>query len=199
MNNKKLIFFGDSHVSYLSGDQNVRLIQSLAKQNSENWPKQFSIGKYQVEDKIFFWKNAGTAWSLTVESLKEMIDEDVLNPGDVCFFIFGSVDLVNKLVKFKNTKELVHKYVTECLMFCKMNNTVPIFVSPLYNGNSDQYNIFIKCLTEECLKNKIFAPIVLSDNAISRFYVGDDMYNHLNEDDSKKALDYIIKEFYKHE
>ena len=192
INSKKIIFIGDSHTWFFSGDPKAREMQEEAKVDSSRWTPVFTIGSYNSDKAMFMWRIGTTAYSLNLGLLKEIVGDNKIEAGSTIVFNFGAIDLHKNLEKYDNAKKVVNRYVNICTSFANLYKANPIFASPMYNGNSKNYDIFVESLKKESRLRGLDDPLVLVGNIVPREFEKDDEHNHLNKEDSKRCLEYML-------
>lgn len=190
--NNKIFFIGDSHTWFLSGDPEARIMQAAAKLDFSKWTPSPTVGSYYSDEATFLWRTGTTAYSLTLDILHETLNNNIVKPGSKIVFNFGTIDLYNGLETFNNTEIVVKKYIDLCVEFAILHKATPIFSTPLYNGYSANYDIFVELLQKESYALNIPSPLVLVGNVIPKGFELDDVYNHLNAQDSEKCLKYML-------
>jgi len=195
MNKEKNVYiFGDSHTMHMSMNPEVVESQTLARTDETKWYPPFTIKQYTRDNLTFFSITAHSAFSLTRDVIKSVVGEHDFTSGGVMLFSLGVMDLYKHLPIKKNTEFVVKRYMDICYEFCNDVGIECRFQSPLYNLDSDEYDVFIKTLQDYSAELGISPPIVTNGNVVARDYPRADKWSHFEWDIYESILGYILRE-----
>ncbi len=193
-----IFFIGDSNARLFYYCSNFNIIRDEA--GTDKFLKGSGLEHFNNHKISFMWKSG-----MSMRRLNETYIFDTIKKSgfsnivpDIFLFEFGTLDLKVKSLTFSEIDDLVINYLKKIKEFCNKFNAEFYVITPIVHKN---YNVekntkyFIDSLYYFCEMLKINDPIDLSKIIKNDFVVDyQDEYHHLNLDDSRKALTYMLEE-----
>jgi hypothetical protein len=189
---KNIFIIGDSQIAYASAGVKIPMNGKHLAYGSHS---RFKSG-YNLK---FLWQTSRGAYKVDFDYLKDLFKNNIADLGEHSIIVseFGGMDAVmeyNK--KYKNVDEVMYKYTSEIIKFCKQYNTKLIFLCPWWMYEDDEtyqpwedLTVLLRTISKE---NALPEPIEVMYNVISRKYTTIDEFKHHTPEDSERIVDYVI-------